>query len=173
MAEENKVEEGQQTTEVNPEAEGAEEGAKKKSNILLVAIIALLVVLTSIVGAVVLKSGSDEEATKQAEVVAPQPSVFFEMPELIVSLSGHSSNIRYLKLVLSFELASPEDEAVVLAQLPKITDEFQTYLRQLRLEDLRGSVGTYRLKEALLLRVNQVVQPVEAKNVLIKEMLIQ
>lgn len=173
MAEENKVEEGQTegTTEV---AEGSEQDApKKKSNLLLVIIISLLVVLTSIVAAVVLKSGDEEEAVAKEVVTAPLPSVFFEMPELIVSLSGHSSNIRYLKLVLSFELASAEDQAVVIAQLPKITDEFQTYLRQLRLEDLRGSVGTYRLKEALLLRVNQVVQPVEAKNVLIKEMLIQ
>jgi flagellar FliL protein len=95
------------------------------------------------------------------------------MPEIIVSLSGNSSNIRYLKLVLSLELASAEDQAVVESQMPKITDEYQTYLRQLRLEDLRGSVGTYRLKEALLLRINQVVQPVEVKDVLLKEMLIQ
>lgn len=168
MAEENKVEEN---VAENAESEASESGGKK-SNILVLGVIGLLVILSSIGGFLLIKT-SGEGNEEVSEVVAPIPSVFFEMPEIIVSLSGHSSNIRYLKLVLSLELATAEDQALVEAQLPKITDEFQTYLRQLRLEDLRGSVGTYRLKEALLLRVNQVVQPVESKDVLIKEMLIQ
>ena len=171
MAEENKVEE---SVAENAEAEAdAGESGGKKSNILVLGVIGLLVVLSSIGGFLLIKTSGEGNEEEVSEVVAPIPSVFFEMPEIIVSLSGHSSNIRYLKLVLSLELATAEDQALVEAQLPKITDEFQTYLRQLRLEDLRGSVGTYRLKEALLLRVNQVVQPVESKDVLIKEMLIQ
>lgn len=169
MAEENKVEEN---VAENAESEASESGGKK-SNILVLGVIGLLVILSSIGGFLLIKTSGEGNEEEVSEVVAPIPSVFFEMPEIIVSLSGHSSNIRYLKLVLSLELATAEDQALVEAQLPKITDEFQTYLRQLRLEDLRGSVGTYRLKEALLLRVNQVVQPVESKDVLIKEMLIQ
>jgi flagellar FliL protein len=169
MAEENKVEEAQ--TE-GTEAEGAEGESKKKSSVLMLVIIGLLIVVIAGGGYFLLMSG-DKEEEKPVEEVVQLPSVFFEMPEIIVSLSGNSSNIRYLKLVLSLELASAEDQAVVESQMPKITDEYQTYLRQLRLEDLRGSVGTYRLKEALLLRINQVVQPVEVKDVLLKEMLIQ
>lgn len=170
MAEENKVEEAATAADAQTQ-EGEAPAGKKKASVLVIIIIALLVILTSIAGYFVFHTGEKEEET--AKVEAPLPSVFYEMPEIIVSLSGHSSNIRYLKLVISLELASAEDQAVVEAQLPKITDEFQTYLRQLRLEDLRGSVGTYRLKQALLLRVNQVVQPVQAKDVLLKEMLIQ
>tara|TARA_Y100001960_G_scaffold63790_1_gene66918 strand:+ start:1548 stop:2048 length:501 start_codon:yes stop_codon:yes gene_type:complete len=166
MAEENQVEEGQ--------TEGSEEGGqpkKKKANVLVIAIILLSVLLISL-GGYLLMPHQEEEPVEEV-AVAPAPSVFYEMPEMIVSLSGNSSNIRYLKLVLSLEIATPEDQVIVEGQMPKITDEFQTYLRQLRLEDLRGSVGTYRLKESLLLRVNQVVQPVEVKDVLLKEMLVQ
>jgi flagellar protein FliL len=170
MAEDKKLENTE--SEVAEGEESEEQQPKKKSNLLIIAIISIFVVLIA-AGAyfLLVKTGTNDD-TEVKEVVQ-MPSVFFQMPEMIVSLSGNTSNIRYLKLVLSLEIASEEDKAVVEAQLPKITDEFQTYLRQLRLEDLRGSIGTYRLKEALLLRTNQIVQPVEVKDVLLKEMLVQ
>lgn len=170
MAEEKQVQEPQTTGE-ETEGEQQEGVKKKKSSVLMFAIIGLLIVIVAGGGYFLLTAGNKkEEEVAQAPVIQ---SVFFEMPEIIVSLSGNSSNIRYLKLVISVELTSEQDQQVVEKLLPKITDEYQTYLRQLRLEDLRGSVGTYRLKEALLLRINQVVQPVEVKDVLLKEMLIQ
>ncbi|MFX9073467.1 flagellar basal body-associated FliL family protein, partial [Acinetobacter baumannii] len=57
--------------------------------------------------------------------------------------------------------------------LPRIIDNFQVYLRELRLDDLKGSAGMYRLREELLLRVNMAAQPVKIKDVLFKEMLVQ
>lgn len=172
MAEENKVEDAKVEQAEGSATETEGEGSKKKkASVLVMAIIGLSVILVSLGGYLLISSG--EEEVVEEVVAAPLPSVFFQLPEMIVSLSGNSSNIRYLKLVISFELASVEDQAIVEAQMPKVTDEFQTYLRQLRLEDLRGSIGTYRLKEALLLRANQVVQPIEVKDVLLKEMLVQ
>jgi len=57
--------------------------------------------------------------------------------------------------------------------MPRILDNFQVYLRELRLDDLKGSAGMYRLREELLLRVNAAVQPVQVKDVLFREMLVQ
>ena len=54
--------------------------------------------------------------------------------------------------------------------MPRIVDKFQIYLRELRLEDLRGSAGIYRLREELLLRVGRGAGHV--KDVLFREMLI-
>lgn len=160
----------------NEEVESQEETSeKKKSNLLVILILVLVVILLSIgvyflISVTSSDNDSAEEVEKEEIIV---PSVFYSVPEIIVSLAGNTSNIRYLKLVLSFELSKESDQQVVEKLLPKVIDEYQTYLRQLRLEDLRGSIGTFRLKESLLLRVNQVVQPVEVKDVLIKEMLIQ
>ena len=52
-------------------------------------------------------------------------------------------------------------------------DNFQVYLRELRVEDLRGSAGVQRLREELLMRVNAAVHPIEVRDVLFKEMLVQ
>ena len=55
----------------------------------------------------------------------------------------------------------------------RVIDQFQTYLRELRVRDLRGSAGIYRLQMELLWRVNQAAAPVEVKDVLFQEILIQ
>ncbi len=52
-------------------------------------------------------------------------------------------------------------------------DNFQVYLRELRIEDLKGSAGMYRLREELLTRVNAAIAPAKVHDVLFKEMLVQ
>lgn len=101
------------------------------------------------------------------------PGVYYELPEMLVNLNSAGKKANFLKILVSLELenaaAVPEVEAV----LPRIVDSFQVYLRELRIDDLRGSAGLYRLREELLLRVNAAVEPVKVKDVLFKEMLVQ
>ncbi len=92
---------------------------------------------------------------------------------MLVNLNGTGRRQNFLKMQVSLELT---DEAVIpeLKKLSlRIVDNFQVYLRELRVEDLRGSAGVYRLREALVARVNVAVRPVQVKDVLFKEMLIQ
>ena len=73
----------------------------------------------------------------------------------------------------AYEFKSAEDMASVEKVLPRVIDQFQTYLRELRVRDLRGSAGIYRLQMELLARVNQAAYPVEVQDVLFQEILIQ
>ena len=57
--------------------------------------------------------------------------------------------------------------------MPRILDLFQTYLRDMRPEDLRGSAGTYRLREELIARGTIAVAPAHITDVLFTEMLVQ
>jgi flagellar FliL protein len=101
------------------------------------------------------------------------PSVFYELPEMLVNLNSAGKKANFLKILVSLELDSAESVHEVEAVLPRIVDSFQVYLRELRIDDLRGSAGLYRLREELLLRVNAAVEPVKVKDVLFKEMLVQ
>ena len=107
------------------------------------------------------------------EKKAPKPMVFYNLPELLVNLSGQGRRSSFLKISLSLELDDANDIPKIEAVLPRIVDAFQTYLRELRPEDLRGSAGLYRLREELLARVNTSAQPAKVNDVLFKEMLIQ
>jgi len=98
---------------------------------------------------------------------------FLEIPTILVNLSSDDGTPRYLRLTVQLELNSSSDYQAVEAVIPRVVDQFQTYLRELRVKDLRGSAGIYRLQMELLWRVNQASAPVKVKDVLFQEILIQ
>lgn len=98
---------------------------------------------------------------------------FVAIPTMIVNLNSEDGTPRYLRLTVQLELEEGSDKAAVEAIIPKVIDQFQTYLRELRVRDLRGSGGIYRLQMELLWRVNQAAAPEQVKDVLFQEILIQ
>lgn len=108
-----------------------------------------------------------------ASVEATGPGVFFTIPDMIVNLSSNAKQPRFLKISLKVELDKAEDQARFEAILPRVIDQFQTYLRELRIEDLRGSSGMYRMKIELLSRVRAAAPELKIRDVLFQEILVQ
>lgn len=98
--------------------------------------------------------------------------VLIDIPDIVTNLNTPGRRPAFLKLRAKVE-AARADEAAVEAQMPRIVDLFQTLLRELRPEELRGSAGTHRLKEELLARANIAVAPARVTDVLFVEMLVQ
>ncbi|HRK67614.1 MAG TPA: flagellar basal body-associated FliL family protein [Hyphomonas sp.] len=161
--------------EAKPEGEIAPEKPKRSMKKLLLFIVAPAVLLFGGAGAYFfLFAGGDEEEAHAEEVVAEAPPAFFDLPEMLVNLAGSTdAKPVFLKLAVALELAAPEDIPLIEPVLPRVLDNFQTFLRELRVEDLSGSAGMFRLKEELLRRVNLSVAPTEVRDVLFKQMLIQ
>lgn len=173
------------STTVNEEIEAVAEGegdAKKgggKNKLIMIVggVVGLLLVAGAglyFTGMLDSLLGKKVAAPAAAEAAAPKPLVFFDLPDFLVNLnSGGAKKASFLKLSVSLELATEEDRARVQAVMPRIVDNFQIYLRELRVDDLRGSGGIYRLREELLARVNAAVAPAKVDDVLFKEMLVQ
>jgi flagellar FliL protein len=111
-------------------------------------------------------------AAQSAEKKTGAP-VYLDVPELITNLNVPGRRQSYLKLHAKLELGGPEDVAPVTAAMPRILDLFQTYLRDMRPEELRGSEGSYRLREELIGRAAIAVAPAHIQNVLFEELIIQ
>jgi flagellar protein FliL len=103
----------------------------------------------------------------------PEHATFFDVPDIIVNIQSADSTPAYLKLAVSLELDSAEARAAIEPVMPRVVDQFQTYLRELRVDDIRGSMGVMRLKEELLRRVNLAAAPTPVRDVLLKEMIVQ
>jgi flagellar FliL protein len=140
------------------------------AGLLLVAGTGGVLYFTGIVGKLL---GTNKVETAEAAAPAPKPSVFFDLPDLLVNLNSTGRKTSFLKISISLDLEEQADTARIQAVMPRIIDNFQVYLRELRVEDLRGSGGIYRLREELLARVNAAASPVKVKDVLFKEMLVQ
>jgi flagellar FliL protein len=164
-------------TQTEAEGEGKEAAAatKRKLPSLRVMLIAVggLVALIGIGSYYLLFAGKSE--AKAAAVNEIKPPVFFDMPDVLVNLSGTGGGDRtqYLKVKVVLELPDQSLSAQIQPVMPRIMDTFQTYLRELRPTDLDGSAGLYRLKEELTRRVNVAIAPSRINAVLFKEIVIQ
>ena len=120
------------------------------------------------------KGHGGKEGEKGAAVVREGPDgvVFYTMPEVVVNMQTADGRPTFLKLKLTLEL--PDEDAVeeLDPNMPRLQDMFQSFLRELRPEDLSGSQGSYQLRMEILRRVNLVIAPSRANAVLIEEMLI-
>lgn len=99
--------------------------------------------------------------------------VFYELPDIVVSLNTGDRKSRFLKVRVNLELATIEDLPQIERVMPRIMDHFQVYLRELRMEDISGSAGTYRLREELLKRVSAAASPARINDLLFVEMITQ
>jgi len=167
------------TDDVDVEGEG-EGGAPKRKlsgkKIVLFFVLPLLIVGGSTAALLLsgIFGGSKEQAAHSAAQPAAAPkAVFFDLPDMLVNLNATGRRPIFLKMQVSLELTSDGDVPRLQSLSPRIIDTFQVYLRELRVDDLRGSAGIYRLREELLARVNATVRPVRVKDVLFKEMLVQ
>jgi flagellar FliL protein len=139
---------------------------------LIIAAVGVLVILGGGGGWFFFLRGHGEE--KHAEAPPPKPPSFIEVPEMLVNLQGQpGERVQYLKVKLTLEVKEEKQVETIKPTLPRVTDLFQTYLRELRPIDLNGSAGLFRLKEELTRRVNAAVAPNEVSAVLFKEIVVQ
>ncbi len=171
-----------------PEGEGGQGDAPKQG--LVKKLLGNKLILFGGIGALVLLLGGGgaaywfffAKADKPTELAAGAPEplpptppnvTFYDLPDLLVNIQGADSNPAYLKLSVSLELDGPEEEAGIKALAPRVVDQFQGYLRELRMDDLKGSAGIARLKEELLRRINLSAAPYRVRDVLLKQMIVQ
>ena len=184
MAEEDAEDRDEEGEDGEDDGEGKRPAERGKSKLIIIIGAALLFVVggtgaayfTGLLDPVVemLSGPAETNAAGGGPTAAGlQKTVFYDLPELLVNMNTGGRKSTFLKIRVSLELANADDVPKVEAVMPRIIDNFQTYLRELRIEDLKGSAGMYRLREELLTRVAAATAPARINDVLFKEMLVQ
>lgn len=116
------------------------------------------------------ESAASGEGHESAVANAP---IFIDVPEMLANLNSGGRRAAYIKLKAKLELSRKEDLVTVQNAMPRVIDLFQGYLREMRPEELRGTAGTYRLREELIARTNIAAAPAKVLDVLLVELLVQ
>jgi flagellar protein FliL len=157
------------------QAEGAEApvtAPKSKLKLIIIAAVAVLVIAGGGASWFFFFRGHGEEVHAEAPVA--KPPVFIDVPDMLVNLLGApGERVQYLKVKVVLEVKEEKQVEMIKPTMPRVTDIFQTYLRELRPSDLAGSAGLFRLKEELTRRVNAAVSPGQVNAVLLKEVVVQ
>ncbi len=176
-----------------------EEVAKKGPPVMLIGIAAAVILLAGSAGAYFMifaqkpdaqaaekkqESNKKKEGKKEGEEKSkggandpiiregPDGVVYYTLPPIASNMQSPDGRATYLKLKLTFELPNEAAVEVVTANGPRLQDAFQALFRELRVEDLQGSQGSYQVRMEILRRVNLILAPTRVNSVLIEEMLI-
>jgi flagellar FliL protein len=151
-------------------ADGAEAAAPKSKLKLIIIVVGALAVLSG----GLFFNHHDEERHAEATAPPAKPPSFVEVPDMLVNLvSAPGERVQYLRVKIVLEVKEEKQIEAIKPAMPRVTDLFQTYMRELRAADLNGSAGLFRLKEELTRRVNAAVAPVPVSAVLFKEIVVQ
>lgn len=159
--------------------EGPKETKKGKGKLLLIVAAALIAAGAGgwFSGLIPGLLGSHPKAAEAAHAEAAGPAapehIFMDLPDIVTNLNQGGRRASFVKLRAKLELARKEDVAIVQNAMPRVLDLFQSYLREVRPEELRGSAGTYRLREELISRVSLAAAPARVLDVLFVELLVQ
>lgn len=94
-------------------------------------------------------------------------------PFLVDLAPDRSGRISYVKLAAVIEPGDSADSATLKAAQPQISERITFLLRAATPEDFAGAEGMARMKMEILRRVNLVIAPQEARDVIITELVIQ
>lgn len=121
----------------------------------------------------------DKKGGKDAKDKGPNPisqgpdgMVYYTIPDLVANIQSADGRPTYLKVKLALELKDESVAESIEPNMPRLTDMLQTFMRELRPEDLAGSQGNYELRLEFQRRVDLVIAPAKVNSVLIEEMLI-
>jgi flagellar FliL protein len=188
MAAKEKAPEGDDEDKKDGEGETPEGGEAPKQGLVKKILGNKLLLIGVAVGALLLLGGAGggvwwfflrtppaPKVAANMPVIPPVPPsvAFFDVPDILVNLQTADGSAAYLKLSVALELDSDLEKPGLQVLMPRLVDQFQSYLRELRLDDLKGSAGVMRLKEELLRRVNASAAPYHVRDVLLKEMIVQ
>ena len=146
-------------------------GSRKK---LLIIIAAAVILLGGAGGAAYMflldGTPAEGEHAEEAEVEELPLPVFYDMPEIVIRLDGGQGP--YLKLATVLDLASEHSVEEIKAVEPRLLDAMQTYLIELKPDDIKGTAGMYRMRQELLRRVTDTL-PGSTRDVLFKTLILQ
>ena len=153
------------------EAAAGPPGGGKKRVLLIGAVMAVIALAAGLWFSGILKHGRGQAAPKvAAEVEAP---VLIDLPDIVSNLDTGGHRATFIKLHAKIQVGHAAEAAILQAGTAQILDIFQTYLRSTRPEELRGGEGTYRLREALMNRIDMTLAPVRVTDLLFTEILVQ
>lgn len=103
---------------------------------------------------------------------AAPASAYVEIPAMLINVQSADGRQHFLKVRLTLEVA-PEAKQRIQDKLPAVVDSMQSFLREVRPEDLSGTAAMFRIKEELLVRANRSAGEGQVSDVLIQELIQQ
>lgn len=144
------------------------------SAILIICLMSIILIFTSFGQKLMGKEEKNKEHTiEQKQEVNMETVQFTTIPEILINLRTADGRSSFLKAQFIIQSPTEETSKKIEKIIPVLADQFQVYLRELDVDDLKGSIGQQRIRQELINRTNALIEPEKINNVLFKNFLIQ
>lgn len=160
--------------EKNEEAVQPEPEVKGKKGLIkwIIIGVVVLVVLGAAVGGGLYVFNNVMGAKKDAAKAPPIIGTIWTLDPFIVNLMDNGGE-RYLKVIMQFEVADPTMIAELDLVKPRVRDSILDLLSSKTLADLADAPGKQRLREEIILRINNSISRGRISKVYFTEFVIQ
>ncbi len=100
------------------------------------------------------------------------PGPMVKLPDFVVRLRNPDLD-RYARITFEVEVLAEADKERFTAHLPRVRDAFISYLSDRTVEELSGSEGMGRTKDALQLRLRELVPEARFRALYISDFVVQ
>jgi flagellar FliL protein len=145
---------------------------------ILLGLVAILLLGGGVAGGLYYGGAFDPKKAETKPVVVedtgpPDANLFYDLPEMLVTLRSDGESGKFLRLGLSVECPNQDDLAKLQTYLPRVLDVFQSYVRSLTVADLRGTKNLEVLRRQLKTRIDNVIAPGKVKKLLFRGLVVQ
>ena len=120
----------------------------------------------------VAKNEKVESESEVGEEVSKEMGPTKKLETFIVNLADQGGT-RYLRISMDLELETKEAAQVVDKRLPKIRDAILTILPTKKYEDIGTVEGKIALRNEMLTKLNELMEPEKIKNIYFTEFVVQ
>lgn len=146
--------------------EGTGMSGKKRKLLLVGAVIAVLLVVLGFVG-----FQKMHQPPPARDVKKPALTIV-SIPTVVSNLDTGDGRARYVKITARVQTEGAPDAVKMALLMPQIQDAFQTCLHGMRPDEMEG-VGLYRLRETMLVQIENILAPLPVKDLFFVEVLVQ
>ncbi len=158
---------GEQAVTTAPDMKDKARMSGKKRKFMLVGV--ALAVLLGVLGVVGFQKMHQPPPAR--EVKKPTLTIL-SIPTVVSNLDTGDGRARYVKITARVQTEGAPDAAKMALLMPQIQDAFQTCLHGMRPDEMEG-VGIYRLRETMLVQIENILAPIPVKDLFFVEVLVQ
>jgi flagellar FliL protein len=156
----------------DPMAMPAPEKARRAPpKVVLIAIAAALLLAVAGGAFFWLRGGSASEDAPAA--IVTDSTAYVDAPAMVVNMRSADGRTHFLKLRFVIVATSASQTDRITQRMPAIVDGLQSFLRELRPEDLSGSAAVFRVKEEMMIRTRAVLGAGSVSDILIQDLVEQ
>jgi flagellar FliL protein len=150
--------------------EGEEEKPKKsKLKLIIIGVLILFLAAGGFFGYSKYKKANENKAEKEEKV-----SIIIPLKSFVVNLFDKKGiGKRYLKISMELEVSKEEDKVKVENNIPQLRDTVLILLSSQTLKEINTMEGKLELKNAIVLRMNQVLGNKTVRRIYFTEFVVQ